>query len=114
MNKKIIFLALILSCFSTKLFADGTDADGFAAPKAPAAGSDAQFDKRLPPVLPGEEVKDGKQTLKVWSTTGGVPVSQAPEPWRDSNLRGGRLPAEVGVIVERDQDRNDHRGKHDH
>lgn len=42
-------------------------------------GSDASFDKRLPPVLPGEEVSDGKETMKVWSSSGPVPVGEAPE-----------------------------------
>lgn len=34
--------------------------------------SDASFDKRLPPVLPGEEVNDSGKRMKVWSTSGSV------------------------------------------
>ena len=43
--------------------------------------SDASFDKRLPPVLPGEVVGDSGKKMKVWSTSGPVPVAEAPEPW---------------------------------
>ena len=99
----IAFGALLLS--SAALKADGDNSDSFAAQQP--AGSAAQFDKRLPPVLPGEEVKDGKETLKVWSTTGGVPVSQPPEPWR----REARQAPAAGVIVDR---RDDHREKVGH
>jgi len=67
-------------------------------------GSDASFDKRLPPVFPGEEVSDGKKTMKVWSSSGPVPVAEPPEPWRgarqeDLNSMGG-----VGVIVDQRKD----------
>lgn len=54
-------------------------------PPAPEAGSDAQFDKRLPPVLAGEYVNDSGRTKRVWSTSGPVPVANAPEPWKDQN-----------------------------
>ena len=39
--------------------------------------------------LPGEEVitPSGKK-LKVWSTRGAVPVSKAPEPFKDDSLQG--------------------------
>lgn len=37
--------------------------------------SEATFDKRLPPVLPGETISDGKRKMKVWSTAGPVPVT---------------------------------------
>ena len=47
--------------------------------ETPAGPSDAQFDKRLPPVLPGERVKDSNRRMKVWSSAGPVPVqNQAP------------------------------------
>ena len=85
---KHILFALLLS--PAVLFADG-DA---TAPKAPSASqntgvnkaSDASFDKRLPPVLPGERMNDSGHDMRVWSTAGGVPVSQAPEPFKDRQL----------------------------
>jgi len=60
------------------------DAGPYEEPNAPVravptAGSDASFDKRLPPVLPGETVADSGQTMKVWSTGGGLPALQAPQ-----------------------------------
>lgn len=48
--------------------------------------SDASFDKRLPPVLPGERVNDNGRDMRVWSTAGEVPVSQAPQPFEDRQL----------------------------
>ena len=40
-----------------------------------------QYDKRLPPVLPGEEIvtESGKK-MRVWSSAGPVPVMQQPTP----------------------------------
>jgi hypothetical protein len=64
-------------------------------------GADAsRADKRLPPVFPGEEIHDGKNRMKVWSTTGNVPVSQPPEPW--NNNQADRIGGQGlgGVIVD--------------
>lgn len=70
-------------------------------------GSDASFDKRLPPVLPGEEVSDGKNRMKVWSTSGPVTVGPAPEPWKGTPEDQRRiLGSDVGVIVERERSRD--------
>lgn len=75
--------------------------DGFATP-----GSDASFDKRLPPVLPGEEVSDGKNRMRMWSTSGPVPVAPAPEPWKESDeVRNKILGSGVGVVI----DQREHR-----
>ena len=52
--------------------------------------SDSSFDKRLPPVFPGEVVGDSGTKMKVWSTSGPVPVAEAPEPWKTPALPGGR------------------------
>lgn len=42
--------------------------------------SNASFDKRLPPVLPGEVLNDGHSKTKVWSTSGPVVGNpQVPE-----------------------------------
>lgn len=73
--------------------------------------ADAQVDRRLPPVYPGEEVSDGKKTIKVWSTSGPVPVNRpaaAPQPF-DQNVQGT---GPISVIVdERGRSRGD--GRHD-
>ncbi|MCB0337746.1 MAG: hypothetical protein KDD62_15625 [Bdellovibrionales bacterium] len=104
----IVYLSVACVLSAELLFADGEDyparAPQIEEPLEP--GSDAQFDKRLPPVLPGEEVRDGKRKLKVWSTSGPVPVADEPEPW---NVKGEHKrplnPNSVNVIVDqRDRD----------
>lgn len=60
----------------------------------PNEASDASFDPRLPPVLPGEEINDSGRKTKVWSTSGPVPVGQAPEPWRKRSID------DIDVIVD--------------
>ncbi len=55
----------------------------------------APLDPRLPPVIPGEEITRGGKKIKIWSSSGPVPVAEAPEPWRSRNnenldaLKGG-------------------------
>lgn len=68
----------------------------------PNQASDASFDKRLPPVLPGETVSDSGGKLRVWSTAGPVPVASAPEPWRDNSAlpNGSATNGGIGVIVD--------------
>ena len=74
------------------------------------AGSDATFDKRLPPVLPGETVTDSGRKMKVWSTSGPVPVGSPPEPWKnDSSLTVGESGSGVSVIV--DRERKEHKSR---
>lgn len=77
----------------------GTIADARRA--APGPGSDASFDKRLPPVYPGEQVNDSGKTLRVWSSSGPVPVSDAPAAPRPGAI-GLQQPPEglAGVIVD--------------
>ena len=84
-------LTLCIVCSACPAYADAASDGGAAnetpsptleAQIAPNAASDASFDDRLPPVLPGEELNDSGRTTKVWSTSGPVPVGRAPEPWR--------------------------------
>ena len=69
-----------------------TDSLSDAAPAVrdvpPNQASDASFDKRLPPVLPGEEINDSGKTLKVWSSSGPVPA------------RRGRLCSPMAIAYE--------------
>lgn len=60
------------------------------------------FDPRLPPVLPGEEVKVGEETMKVWST-GGSPSSEVPPP-RDE-IQWFPPAVDRVIIREREEDR---------
>ena len=86
-------------------------ADGDQAPETPPrhaertgaekVGADASVaDDRLPPVFPGEEVRDGKSTIKTWSTSGPVHVSRPPEPWKDDTNYGLKLNSGVGIVVD--------------
>lgn len=57
-----------------------------------------QYNDRLPPILPGEEVvTETGQKMRVWSSAGPVPVNQqpTPQPLPQSQSVGG-----VGVIVD--------------
>lgn len=90
------------------LYADG-DASAYN-PRGAAGqvGADAAAaDRGLPPVFPGEEVRDGDKTIKTWSTSGPVTVGQAPEPWR-RGAGGAGNPGNgsgVGVWVDARRDR---------
>lgn len=57
--------------------------------------------ERLPPVIPGEEITRGGKKYKVWSTSGPVPVSRPPEPWKSSNNEAlGEVKGGVGVVLD--------------
>ncbi|MCB0319096.1 MAG: hypothetical protein KDD56_10095 [Bdellovibrionales bacterium] len=92
---KFIAALLFSLIFVSSLYADGAaNSDWTDSPKEPSLpanpevpepnqASDASFDKRLPPVLPGERVNDSGREMKVWSSTGPVVVADEPEPWND-------------------------------
>lgn len=54
-------------------------ADGLDAGSVPAEETRPKLDKRLLPVLPGQEVRIGEQKMRVWSSSGPVPVSEVPQ-----------------------------------
>ncbi len=55
-----------------------------------------QYNDRLPPVMPGEEiVTETGQKMKTWSSSGPVPVNRRPPPQALGNGTGG-----IGVIVD--------------
>ena len=99
MNKLVTYSLIFGVLFSNTVFADG---EAKHERSASDVGADASIaDRRLPPVFPGEEVHDGNKTIKVWSTAGEVPVSQPPEPWRNSNDQDAELLRNgVGVVVD--------------
>jgi len=58
-------------------------ADSAASEQAPRSHTPTskQYDKRLPPVLPGEVVvTEEGQKMRVWSSSGPVPVNPRPTP----------------------------------
>lgn len=102
---KILPVLLVLLTAGSAYCDDGSSGAVRQGEVPPGSESEsaASFDKRLPPVLPGEEVRDGKKKMKVWSTSGPVPVNNdaaaAPEPWKKS---GEVNLGEVGVIIDRE------------
>ena len=117
--KKLLFaLLLCLACLSTLsnlsesyglrelAYADGESEQTINAKRNDRDGtvqreSAASFDKRLPPVIPGEEIKTGGGKVKVWSTSGQVPVYKAPEPWQRHTHRVDGLDDQpIEVIVD--------------
>ena len=99
----VIFCLYIFAAVNAR--ADGVAVADDAAPVAegtPSQASDASFDKRLPPVLPGEQVNDSGRKMKVWSTAGPVPVSSAPpEPYQENQIRNTeRILGGGGVIID--------------
>ena len=82
----------------------GAIADGEpVAGATPNQASDASFDRRLPPVLPGERVSDDGHTMRVWSTTGPVPVASAPE------ISAPQKTVELGGVIVDELAVSDHR-----
>ena len=101
MKKSLLLINLLLITLPALCFADGESVPP-RAKQTPNEASDASFDKRLPPVLPGEEVSDGNKTIKIWSTSGPVPVSEAPEPWKKKDGINGTQG--LSVVVDQRKD----------
>lgn len=93
MKKLILALALLCPIASS---ADGTDSE---SPRQDSAkSSNASFDKRLPPVLPGETIEGHGEKMKVWSTAGSMDQESAPKA---PSAPGAILPpASIGVIID--------------
>ncbi len=76
----ILFLLSALVCSG----APSAHADSSAGPAVQGADptpTGKQYDKRLPPVLPGEEiVTEGGRKMRVWSSSGPVPVNPPQQP----------------------------------
>lgn len=57
-----------------------------------------QYSDRLPPVMPGEEIEtETGQRMRVWSSSGPVPINRQPTPASIENNVGN---SRVGVIVD--------------
>lgn len=100
----VMFLGTALLIFIPgQILADTGVADEWApaesaTPSPPSLHSDAQFDKRLPPVLPGERLSDDGRPIKVWSSSGPVPVGTVAQPGQPSQTMP--IPDGVSVIVD--------------
>ena len=105
-----LLLTLLLFAAPSVALGDGESLKDVAHDESPNAASDATFDKRLPPVLPGERVKDSGKTMRVWSTGGSVSVREPPAaPQAPSIGSNGELPENLSIIV--DREREDHRSQ---
>ncbi len=72
-------------------------------PRAELAGSDASFDKRLPPVLPGESVPDSGKRMKVWSTGGELASQKPPRPESTCRVLKDTKTGKVSELCDRDE-----------
>ena len=99
---KLIFIVTLLVCVvcAETVMADGQGSSPrTAAAQVKEPESAASFDKRLPPVIPGEEVRDGNKKIKVWSTSGSLSVGDVPEPNSPNKQRDIDV-GSVGVVVD--------------
>ena len=105
MNRALLAIVLVSLVPVSAARADGEGRQAVKPAPTPNQASDASFDKRLPPVLPGEELSDGGRTMKVWSTAGPVPAATPPEApcpnGEPSCLRPrAMLPNDLSIIVD--------------
>jgi hypothetical protein len=92
-----IFLAFAsLFLLSAKpSYADGSQAVSRPRYQRPTT---RQYNDRLPPVIPGEEiVTETGQKMKTWSSAGPVPVNRRPTPQTVGNGVSG---SGIGVIID--------------
>ena len=97
-----LVLAAVMLCIAvTNAYADGESTID-SAKKDPSSA--AQMDSRLPPVLPGEEIKTEGGTIKMWSTSGSPSQSEAQNP------PSAPIPSSnIGIIIDkRHKDQNRH------
>lgn len=77
--------------FAGTLSFEGAYADGNSATAQPRyrRPTTRQYNDRLPPVMPGEEiVTETGQKMKTWSSSGPVPVNRRPPPQTVGNGSG--------------------------
>jgi hypothetical protein len=78
------FLPILVSAFALLTLAypeARADEAGFGQAAGVYTPTSKQYDKRLPPVLPGEVVvTEEGQKMRVWSSSGPVPVNPRPTP----------------------------------
>ena len=107
---KIIALGFVLSLAAGRVWADEAQLqnDQWAQPSETAAGKETDaraLDKRLPPLLPGEEVTTQGKTMKIWTSSGPVSVGDVHKPaspdTKDSTSLGKSDIDDVDIIVDR-------------
>lgn len=112
---KIFFIGLFfLLSAPLNSVADGDfdESEGAAQPQADSGvnpASNASFDDRLPPVLPGEVLNDGHSKTKVWSTSGPVPVAPLVSPPQAPGNANAQVPVGAVIVDQRDDRKFDYR-----
>ncbi len=101
MRSCLFAFALIAALLPARAFAD-QEPPHMNSKDVAVTGSAASFDRRLPPVIPGEEIQHNGRKMKVWSTSGEVPVGQVPQPPQPPVAPGNNYgqPNLGGVIVD--------------
>lgn len=97
MQYAILVAFLLVFSAASFVFADGENADNNSG-----TSFDAHTDKRLPPVIPGEEVQIGGKRVKVTTTAGPVPVG-SPVDLNSDRLKGEDVKEALGnggIIVD--------------
>ena len=74
--RKITSFFVLASFFFTLTNYAFSDESMEPTPTPDSKRSSVLFDKRLPPVMPGEEVQTENGKIKVWSSSGPVPVNE--------------------------------------
>lgn len=93
-------VVLVAACAGTLecAYGDGksTSESSSGNPQGYRKPTTRQYNDRLPPVIPGEEiVTETGQKIKTWSSAGPVPVNRQPPQQVVGNGTGG-----IGVIVD--------------
>lgn len=99
-------VGVVLGLTVTTAVADQVSEDSSEDSKS-RAPTTRQYDSRLPPLLPGEEVvTETGQRMRTWSSAGPVPVNPRPTPQTLQNLNGN---GGAAIII----DGRGGKGKHD-
>lgn len=92
-----ITLGLAVFVTGHTAFADGESHAAIVATER-STPTTRQYDKRLPPVMPGEEiVTETGQKMRVWSSSGPVPVNAQPTP---QSLPSSSANSGIGLLVD--------------
>ncbi|NLF25605.1 MAG: hypothetical protein GX589_08135 [Deltaproteobacteria bacterium] len=102
-----LFLSFLLCVHVELVFADGEqvcEAENGCAAESQEGSKRTELpklDRRLPPVLPGQVVEVDGQKIKVWSSSGPVPVDRSRRAREEHERRKYEdLTGEVNVIVD--------------
>ncbi len=109
-TKYFLISSLLLNLIvAPAAFCDGMESGDQQVP-APRSGTGTSAelgDKRLPAVMPGQEVEAHGRKMNVWTTSGPVPVAQPPEPWKKDSEQIKVNANGIGVVVDQRRPANE-------